>query len=110
VTDVIQKPHIIDLFPCEGLRNGTHIELMVYYYRGGRDIYSSDDPLPGYYLKATPVRKEGGMSTSAFYASKRIFLSQDRSYSAENFEKAVRLSESKVPVVLARLIAAERAA
>jgi len=86
----------------DNLKNATHLEISVYYSKGGMSYFSGQASPRGYYLSVKPVTKRDGMISYEMFAGYKKFLFETGRYSDKQFNKAVEMSRT----VEAELIAA----
>lgn len=85
------EKRLLESTPYEGLKSGSHIDVEVYYSKGGMNYLSGGRTPRGYYLSVTPVtRKNGMVSTILFSGTKKLLMPANR-YSAKQFEQAVNM-------------------
>lgn len=86
------RPKYIESIPYEGLNNATHLDVKVYYDKGGRNWFSGADEPRGFYISVTPVTRSGGMvSTALFSGAKKLLLEVSR-YTDKQHDRAIELS------------------
>ena len=70
----------------------THLQVSVYYYKGGINYFNSRSEERGFYISVTPVKKEGTMiSTMMFSGLSQLIFTVSR-YSDKQFNLAVERS------------------
>lgn len=98
------QSRLLESTPHEGLKNGSHIDVEVYYTKGGARPR-------GYYLSATPVtHKEGGMVSTVLFTGMNKLLIPASRYSAKQFEQAVNMGRIEAPELIKQVLEKERAA
>lgn len=76
------------------LKNGSHLEVSVYYTKGGMSVFTGQVSPRGYYLSVRPVTLGNGMvSFDLFSGCKKLILEANR-YSEKQFAKAVEMSKT----------------
>jgi len=106
----MEKSKLLESKPCEGLKNGSHLDVEVYYTQGGANYFSGGTTPSGYYLSVTPVtRKDNMVSMTLFTGLKKLLLQTNR-YSAKQFERAVEMGRAVAPELVKLVIAQEKAA
>ena len=101
---------LLESTPYEGLKNGSHIDVEVYYTKGGANYISGGTTPRGYYLSATPVTYKNGMaSTVLFNGMKKLLMPANR-YSAKQFEQAVNKGREEAPELIKLVLDKEKAA
>jgi len=104
------KRLLLESTPYEGLENGTHIDVTVYYDIGGVDFLEGETKLRGYYVSVTPVIRRDNMVSKRVFTGYKSFLLQTSRFSTKQFEQAVELARPVVPVMIKRVLKEERAA
>lgn len=75
------------------LKGATHLEVSVYYTKGGLSYFSGQTSPRGYYLSVRPVTKANGMvSFDLFSGVKRLILETNR-YSDKQFARAIEMAK-----------------
>lgn len=101
---------LLESTPYEGLKSASHIDVEVYYTKGGANFLSGGTTPRGYYLSVTPVtRKDNMVSTIMFSGVKKLLLTTNR-YSAKQFEQAVVLGREAAPELIEHVLEKEKAA
>jgi len=104
------EKRLLESIPCEGLNNGTHIDVEVTYNKGGRNYLSGGITPRGYYLRVTPVKRENGLvSFNLFSGSSQLLMEASR-YSAKQFERAVEMGRAAAPELVNHVKEKETAA
>lgn len=76
------------------LQNASHLEVSVYYTRGGMSAFTGQVSPRGYYLSVRPVTLgKGTVSFDLFSGCKRLILKANR-YSDKQFVKAVEMAKA----------------
>ena len=102
---------ILDSIPYEGLRNGTHIDVEVYYTTGGMNYLAGGTTLRGYYISVIPVTRRGdGMVSQTLFRGMKKLLLQTNRYSAKQFEQAVEMGRNEAPGLIEYVLKKECAA
>lgn len=75
------------------LQNASHLEVSVYYTKGGMSAFTGQVSPRGYYLSVRPVTLgKGTVSFNLFSGCKRLMLKANR-YSNKQFAKAVEMAK-----------------
>lgn len=89
------------------LKRGTHLEISIYYSKGGMSYFSGQVSPRGYYLSVRPVTLANGMiSYDLFSGCKRLILETGR-YSAKQFAKAVEMAKDYEDELIANAVMTE---
>ena len=104
------KRLLLESTPYEGLKNGTHIDVTVYYDIGGVDFLEGETKLRGYYVSVTPVNRRDNTVSQRVFTGYKYFLLQTSRFSAKQFEQTVELGRAVVPAMIERVLKEERAA
>lgn len=76
------------------LKNGSHLEVSVFYTKGGMSYFTGQVSPRGYYLSVRPVTLDKGMvSFDLFSGCKKLVMETSR-YSDKQFAKAVEMSKT----------------
>lgn len=76
------------------LGHGSHLEVSVYYTKGGTSCFTGQVSSRGYYLSVRPVTLESGMvSFDLFSGCKKLILKANR-YSDKQFAKAMEMAKT----------------
>lgn len=76
------------------LKHGSHLEVSVYYTKGGMSYFTGQVSPRGYYLSVRPVTLGNGMvSFDLFSGCKKLILEANR-YSDKQFAKAVEMAKT----------------
>ena len=88
----------------------THLEVSVYYSKGGMNYLSGNNNARGFYLSIAPVRKDGrSVSYTIFSGIKRLVLPVGR-YSEKQLELAVEKSKAYEQELIDYLLAKQQSA
>ena len=71
----------VDRIPADGLDYGTHLDVEVYYDKGGRSFISGVYHPRGYYLRVMPVKVDGGRETWTLFSGSAKLLFETNRYS-----------------------------
>lgn len=76
------------------LKHGNHLEISVYYTKGGMSCFTGQVLPRGYYLSVRPVTLSNGMvSFDLFSGCKKLILKANR-YSDKQFARAVEMAKA----------------
>ena len=92
------------------LKGATHLEVSVYYTKGGDNYFSSSTIRRGYYLSVIPVTKGNGMIGFTMFTGRKKFLLETSRYSAKQFELAVEMAKEFEDELIAAVAAENKAA
>jgi len=104
------KRILLESTPHEGLKNGTHLDVEVYYTQGGANFLSGGVTPRGYYLSVKPVNRAGGFVSNILFTGLGKLLLQTTRFSEKQFAQAVELGRAAAPEMIERLLKEERAA
>ena len=94
----------------DDLKDATHLEVSVYYTKGGASYFTGGTIPRGYYLSVRPITKRDGMvSFDLFSGSKRLLFETAR-YSVKQFDRAVELSRGFENELISAVVAENKAA
>jgi hypothetical protein len=104
------KRKILESTPYEGLKNGTHLDVEVYYDKGGANYFSGGTTPRGYYVSVRPVTHKNGMTSFTLFTGVSKLLLQTSRHSDKQFERAVELGKAATPDLIQRVLDKEKAA
>lgn len=91
------------------LKHGNHLEVSVYYTKGGMSCFTGQVSPRGYYIGVRPVTLEKGMvSFDLFSGCKKLVLEADR-YSDKQFAKAAEMAKAYEDELIAAVTVNEAA-
>ena len=99
---------IVERIPYEGMKNGTHLDVEVYYSKGGTSYLSGTVSPRGYYLSVTPVTCRSGMVSHTLFSGARKLLMQTKRFSSKQLEQAAEMSKVDVPALIEQVLIVER--
>ena len=92
------------------LKDATHLEVSVYYTKGGANYFSGGTNPRGYYLSVKPVTKsENSVSFVMFTGRSQLLLETNR-YSDKQFAKAMEMSKDTRAELIAAVLSESKAA
>ena len=101
---------LLESIPTTELTDVTHIDVEVYYTKGGANYFSGGATRRGYYLSAKPVKRDGiTVSYNLFSGASKLLLEANR-FSVKQFDKAVELGRDSAPELVKHVIKQEKAA
>ena len=74
------------------LKGATHLEVSVYYAKGGVNCFSGGTIPRGYYLGVRPVSKRGGMVSFELFAGRKQLLFEISRCTDKQFGRAVKMA------------------
>lgn len=90
--------------------NNTHIEVSVYYDKGGINFYNGNNDRRGFYLSVTPVKKDAGFVSILLGSGlKKLILTTGR-YSEKQHDIAIEKSKELEPILIESLKARRKSA
>lgn len=92
------------------LKDATHLEVFVYYDKGGMSYFTGKVSPRGYYLSVTPVTKRDGMVSFAMFTGYKQLLLETKRYSAKQFNQTVEMSEDVEATLISAVIEKNEAA
>jgi len=92
------------------LKNATHLEINVYYTKGGMNYFSGGVTPRGYYLSVVPVKKGNGMISSVMFSGQSTLLLETKRFSASQFAQAVEMAKNKEEELIAAVVSENKAA
>ena len=92
------------------LRGATHIEVSVYYSKGGMSYFTGKTSPRGYYVSAKPVtKKENSVSFMLFDGVGHLLFDTAR-YSTKQFSRAIEMSKDFETELIAAVVEKHKAA
>ena len=76
-----------------GLKNASHLQVSVYYTKGGSNYFTNNIDRRGYYVSVTPVTKGNGTISYTLFTGRKQLLLESSRYSEKQFAKAVEMSK-----------------
>jgi hypothetical protein len=76
----------------DDLDDATHLEVSVYYAKGGIQYFPSGTYVRGYYLAVKPVIKNGSIFNS-IYAGRKHLLLETSCYTDKRYIQAVKMAK-----------------
>jgi hypothetical protein len=104
------KRKLLESTPYEGLKNGTHLDVEVFYDKGGANYFSGGTTPRGYYVSVMPVKHKNGMASVALFTGAKKLLLQANRYSDKQFEQAVEMGKAAAPELIKQVLEREKAA
>ena len=95
---------------CGNLRNATHLEVSVYYSKGGISYFTGQTSPRGYYLSVTPVKKGSNMVSYEMFSGFKQLLLETKRYSDKQFGQAIEMSKGVEQELIAAVIDKHKAA
>jgi hypothetical protein len=77
----------------DDLKGATHLEVTVYYTKGGRSYFSGGITQRGYYISVTPVTMRGCMTSYTMFSGRKQLLFETARYSDKQFTRAVEMAK-----------------
>ena len=92
------------------LNNATHLEVSVYYTKGGSNYFSGGVTPRGYYIMVTPVTlNERSVSFTAFTGYSRLLFETQR-YTDKQFARALEMAKEHKETLIAAVVEKNKAA
>jgi len=92
------------------LKDATHLEVSVYYTKGGANYFSGGTNPRGYYLSVKPVTKSENSVSFVMFTGRSKFLLETNRYSDKQFAKAVEMSRDARTELIAAVLSESKAA
>lgn len=100
---------LLESIPCTELEDVTHIDVEVYYTKGGMSYLSGRSTNRGFYLSVRPVKRNGvTVSFELFSGVSRLLLEANR-FSEKQMEKAVELGRAGAPELVQYIVNQQKA-
>lgn len=94
----------------DNLKNATHLEISVYYSKGGMSYFSGQTSPRGYYISVKPVTKRNGMVSFEMFSGYKKLLLETGRYSDKQFDRAVEMSRDAEAELISAVVAEHKAA
>ena len=94
----------------DSLKGATHLEVSVYYTKGGLSYFPGGTAPRGYYISVWPVTRSDGMVSFELFAGRKQLLFQTERYSARQFEKAMEMASDFEDELISTVISENQAA
>lgn len=75
------------------LHDASHLQVSVYYGKGGLNFLSGQSTPRGYYLSVKPVTKGNGTISYNIFSGQALFLFGTARFTAKQFEQAVDMAK-----------------
>ena len=92
------------------LKDASHLQVSVYYTKGGANYFSGGTIPRGYYISVTPVTKGNGMVRYTMFTGRKHLLLQTARYSDKQFARAVELAKDFEDELINAVVAENKAA
>ena len=92
------------------LKDATHLEVSVYYTKGGANYFSGGMIPRGYYVSVTPVTKGNGTISFAMFTGRKRFLFETARYTDKQFARAIEMAREYEDELIAAVVAESKAA
>jgi hypothetical protein len=92
------------------LKGATHLEVSVYYTKGGVNYFSGGTIRRGYYISVKPVTKGNGTISFELFSGRKQFLLETARYTAKQFARAVEMAKDVEDELIAAVVAEIKAA
>ena len=92
------------------LKDATHLEVSVYYTKGGANYLSGKATPRGFYLSVHPVNKRGNMVSYVLFSGRSQLLFETARYTDKQFNRAVKMAAVFEEQLIAAVVAENTAA
>ena len=92
------------------LKGATHLEVSVYYTKGGANYFSGGTTPRGYYLSVTPVTKNEGSVSFAMFSGYSHLLLKTQRYTDKQFDSAVEMAKEHRESLISSVVEKNKAA
>ena len=93
-----------------GLKNATHLQVSVYYSKGGASCFTGDATPRGFYLSVIPVNRGKGTVSYTLFSGKSKFLFGVSRFTPKQLDNAVAMAEELKDDLIAAVVAKNLAA
>ena len=91
------------------LKDATHLEISVYYDKGGANFLSGDTTPRGFYLSVKPASKLNGVINYMIFSGLRHLLFEAKNFTARQLEFAVAMSKDIEDMLIAAVVKEHKA-
>ena len=95
---------MLESTPHEGLKDATHIDVEVYYTKGGPNYFAGGYTRRGYYISVKPVTRRDGMVSFTMFTGYSKLLFEANRFSAKQLEQAAQIGRAEAPAIIAQVI------
>jgi hypothetical protein len=99
-----KQRRVLESTPHDGLKDATHIDVEVYYTKGGANYWSGGTTQRGYYLSVKPVTHKDGMVSYAMFSGYSKLLLKANRFSDKQLDQAVELGRAEAPALISRVL------
>ena len=94
----------------DDLKDATHLEVSVYYSKGGTNFFSGGVIPRGYFLSVQPVKKGNGMVSFNAFSGQSLLLLETKRYTDKQFARAKEMAKEREEELIAVVISENKAA
>jgi hypothetical protein len=94
----------------DDLKGATHLEVSVYYTKGGLSYFSNVTTPRGYYVSVRPVTKHDSGVSFDLFAGRRQLLFETARYNDKQFDRAVKMAANFENQLIAAVVEENKAA
>jgi len=94
----------------DGLKGATHLEVSVYYTKGGANYFIGGTTPRGFYLSVRPVKKGNGMVSFEMFSGRKKLLFETNRYTDKQFSRALSMAAVFEDELIADVVAEAKAA
>ena len=92
------------------LKGATHLEVSVYYNKGGANYFSGGIIPRGHYVSVTPVTKRNNSISFTMFTGRKRLLFETARYSDKQFANAVEMATGFEDELISAVVAENKAA
>jgi hypothetical protein len=92
------------------LRGANHLEVSVYYTKGGTNFFSGGTTPRGYYLSVRPVTKRDGMVSYELFSGRSCLLFETARFTDKQFTRAIGMAEGFEEELINSVVSENKAA
>ena len=94
----------------DDLIGATHLQVSVFYDKGGVSYFNGQTSPRGFYLSVTPVTRGNGMISYTMFTGLKRLIHEVNRYSDKQFRHALAVSEAYEDELIAAVVAKNKAA
>ena len=92
------------------LKDASHLQVSVYYTKGGDNYFSGGTIRRGYYIAVTPVTKGNNMIRYAMFSWCKQLLFETARYTDKQFTRAIEMAKDVENELITTVVAESKAA
>lgn len=82
----VARPNLTSVSPGGRETDATHVEVSVFYAKGGMNYFTYKTEPRGYWLSVTPVKVGDGVVSFALFSGKKFFVAETSAVNKKRFD------------------------